>query len=512
MLVLFWLILACKPAPDDKIDEEVPLEPLVVLDPVTTLTETVVLGPSLDEPQSLNPVFAEGQAQARGAGLGSWSVGPGEPRSLREDLVTAPVAAGERRSLLMLLHQSDAQLADAESPGRVVQVDLPYETQSAARPQELYAVHALDALLATARAIHEDVPIDFAVATGDNADNCQGNELEWFRDVWDGQIVHADSADPDDQTDDLGHDPLAPFQAAGVPFPWVAVPGNHDVLVQGNFAPDPFADQLLGGSAPAGTRDLSLPGGPLTFRSEPDPARRIVDREAIAEILFDSPASPGPVGHGIAEIPDGTFSFSLRPLPDVPVRLLGVDANPSGFSDGELSMAERDSFLIPALEAAQGAGELVILSSHYALSTLPVEGGGTVGEILDDYENVILVLAGHWHRNLIRPVGPPGDPHGYWEILTASTADWPLQGRLVELVLNPGGTLSIFTTIFDVPAPEGSMMERGRELTAIDLQSGWRLSDGTGGLLDRNTELVQVLPLGFTTAEGAPGIRSESLP
>ena len=44
----------------------------------------------------------------------------------------------------------------------------------------------------------------------------------------------------------------------------------------------------------------------------------------------------------------------------------------------------------------------------------------------------------------------------------------------------------------------------------MDLQSGWRLSNGEGQPSDRNTELVQVLPAGFTFT-GGTDVRSSGL-
>jgi len=51
-------------------------------------------------------------------------------------------------------------IADAESPIRMVGADAAGPTQSAARPQELYALHALDALIASADAIDVEVITD----------------------------------------------------------------------------------------------------------------------------------------------------------------------------------------------------------------------------------------------------------------------------------------------------------------------------------------------------------------
>jgi 3',5'-cyclic AMP phosphodiesterase CpdA len=501
----------------DPIDGDVDTDDAIAWpDPVTTLTERILADPPLPEVLPQNPAFPEGLAAAEAAGLGGWTRGPGEPRLLRDDGAPGHAAdtGPDRRSLWMVFHQSDAQLADADSPARFVASDLPGETQSAARPQELYVAHALDALIRAANGLHEVAPIDFALATGDDADNNQEDEVRWFSAIWDGVPVKVDAGAPDAQPDADGHDPLAPFTPVGADFPWYTVAGNHDVLVQGNFPHDPWVDSVRGDDAPMGTRDLSQPGGPLTFTTVADASRRVLERSDLAALYLDSPATPGPVGHGFTEanVRDDTVGWTAEPVAGVPIRLISVDANPHGIGDGALSAAERDGWLVPQLEAAERDGRLVVLTSHYALGGVPVEGGGTVGDLLVQHPNVVAVLCGHSHVNAIRWFGTPDDADGFWEITTASTVDWPPQGRLVELVANGDGTLSIYTTIFDFPAPEGSLAARMRTLAAIDRQSGWRLWDGSGEADDRNTELVQRLPDGFDLRGGRPGVRSAALP
>lgn len=45
------------------------------------------------------------------------------------------------------------------------------------------------------------------------------------------------------------------------------------------------------------------------------------------------------------------------------------------------------------------------------------------------------------------------DGSGFWEISTASHIDFPQHARILELVDNGDGTLSIFGTLVDHPAP-----------------------------------------------------------
>jgi hypothetical protein len=515
---MLLLALACAPpdaTPPAAADDPACVAP--TLDwaaPVTTLSRRLVADPVLDTPTTLNPALPEGLAAAEALGLGGYTEADGEPRLVRDDLAPGHVAPTDgRRSLAFFLHQSDAQIADAESPTRMVGADAIGATESAARPHELYAIHALDAMLRTADAFAADVAVDFALATGDNADSAQSNELGWFVSTWDGAPVVPDSGDPDTQVDADCNDPLAPFTPVGADFPWYGVAGNHDVLVQGNFDPERFADDALGSDAPVGTRDLSEAGGPLTYVAVPDPARALMNRSDLAAIYLGSPATPGPVGHGFTDenVATDSVDWTAAPVAGVPLVLVAVDANPPDVGDAVLTVAERDGFLVPALEAAQAAGQLIVVTSHYALGELAVEDGTRLADLLVRYPNVVLTVAGHAHLNSIRAYGTPDDPGSFWEIRTASSTDWPGQGRFVELVDNGDGTLSILTTIFDYLAPAGSMAARARALSLIDLQSGWHLRDGSGAVEDRNTELVERLPAGWSTSAGSVGVRSDAL-
>lgn len=509
---LLALFLAACAVPGDSSDSAPGCRPadLTWPEPTTTLTATVVAGDRLAEPTELNPAFPEGLAAAEAVGLGAWATGPGEARVVRDDLAPGHLPGLDRRSLAFFLHESDAQIADTESPTRLMLADAPGATQSAARPQEVYALHALDALVRTTNALHAQIPLDFALITGDNADSSQTNELAWFRDTLDGTEVKPDSGEPNSQFDDDCNDPIAAFTPQGLDMPWYAVAGNHDVLVQGNFDPEAYVDSVLGSSAPAGTRDLSLPGGPVATVTPADPARAVLERSDIAAMYLDSPSTPGPVGHGFTDADVANDAITWSAMPMTGIRLLALDANPSNSGDAQLSAAERDTFLIPALNAAQAAHELVILTSHYAMGNLEMEGGGVLSELLANYPNVVLTVAGHSHVNDVAAFGAPDDPGAFWEVRTSSTVDWPSQGRLVELVDNGDGTLSIFGTIFDALAPEGSMSARARALTLIDWQSGWRWESGPGELEDRNVELIQRLPEGWSFPGGE--VRSLSLP
>ena len=60
---------------------------------------------------------------------------------------------------------------------------------------------------------------------------------------------------------------------------------------------------------------------------------------------------------------------------------------------------------------------------------------------------------GHTHHDGVISHRRPGTSTGFWEVNTASHVDWPQQSRLIDVMDNGSGTLSIFGTILDTAAP-----------------------------------------------------------
>ena len=326
------------------------------------------------------------------------SIIEGEPHVVRDDfgvgvedvrssrgaasLAGGAVPAGAGRPLLCLVHLTDLQLADVQSPTRFEFLNRQFadpryaEIIPVQRPQEALTAHAVDATLRTVNALHGPVtgaPLALAVTTGDAIDNAQWNELQTFLALLEGGLARPDSGGPSHEgvqalhwPDDFfwkpdGHGPGGPdffrrefgfphppglleralreFPAAGLSIPWLSCFGNHEALNQGVGTPTAgIAQALVGSSKPLALPDIFdhdqalelFTERPEAFLAGPartvtaDPGRRPITRQDFIEAHFRPGARP--VGHGFSEQNrlDGTAYY----VHDTPaVRLIALDTN-----------------------------------------------------------------------------------------------------------------------------------------------------------------------------------------
>jgi uncharacterized repeat protein (TIGR01451 family) len=148
----------------------------------------------------------------------------------------------------------------------------------------------------------------------------------------------------------------------------------------------------------------------------------------------------------------------------------------------------------------------------------------TFTELMAEHSNVIAYVAGHTHEHQLLPCGTPRDPsnksdtnpqntrfckdsqgnpsHLWWEINTSAVADWPHQHRLIEVMDNRDGTLSIFGTVLDHASPATAppagnasgfiarqLASIGRTFGFNDPQKGPPNGEGDPQL-DRNDEML----------------------
>jgi len=331
---------------------------------------------------------------------------------------------------------------------------------------------------------------------------------------------------------------IAQFAPAGVGMPWYSCYGNHDGLVQGNF---PATFQLetvaVGGlkvvSAPAGlSQDDLLRGDPAARQAlftaparavTPDPDRRIVSRRESVQEHFRTGGLP--FGHGFTaeNVEKGTAYYAFDPHPQVRGIVLDT-VNPNGESNGSLDRRQL-AWLQGQLDAS--AGRLVVVFSHHTIGTMtnriPVGSddpadfgervlGPEVRDLLLRYPNVVMWVNGHTHRNQVTPHTRAGGG-GFWEVNTAAHVDFPCQARLLEIVDNLDGTLSVFGTVVDADAPlvppttvsaatpVRELASLARELSANDWQD--RGTDRNGPVEARNVELLVAAPFPLTAAPPA---------
>jgi metallophosphoesterase (TIGR03767 family) len=132
-------------------------------------------------------------------------------------------------------------------------------------------------------------------------------------------------------------------------------------------------------------------------------------------------------------------------------------------------------------------------------------GKATIRDLLERFPGVVAYVAGHTHENQITPYVRKDHRSGFWEINTASHVDWPQQARLIQIMDNHDGTLSLFNTVIDQAAPVAApasgpanvftntqLASLARQLAANDPQGKGIGTDksGSGRRSDRNVELV----------------------
>ncbi|MCA1830159.1 MAG: hypothetical protein LC663_01390, partial [Actinobacteria bacterium] len=256
-----------------------------------------------------------------------------------------------------------------------------------------------------------------------------------------------------------------------------------------------------------------------------DPKRRVLtNREYIQEHFV---TSGSPVGHGFAS-PDGASYWVNDSVPGF--RLIGLNTmNPGGLDGGSIGQAQFDWFeaQLQAVHsryfddagnevAGTGTDRFVIIFSHHGLRSLsnqnvtadpmdpttadlPRKLAADIQPLVKRFPNVIAWVNGHTHDNVVEPRAGFGG-FGYWDIGTAAHIDFPSQSRLIEVVDNKDGTISVVCTMIDHAGPAAPtatldpvlrLASISRELAAND----YHVNKGPGQLDDRNVELVLKNPL-----------------
>jgi metallophosphoesterase (TIGR03767 family) len=324
------------------------------------------------------------------------AAGPGWPLAVRTELAGASAGRDTRRTALASFVQfTDLHLADTESPVRFEY--LARYIDSAHRPHETLTVRGASSLVERINALpggpYTGAPFSLVMATGDNTDNHQQVELDWYLTVMSGGTVTPSTGDParyegvqnsgsasywnpessfQDDYKKAGFPQLPgfltgagrPFTAPGLRTPWYTTVGNHDDSIEGTLPDLGLLNSLYTGDRkiegvddataaaladavqhdPAGAVLLLtqlLTTGPVRHVT-PDARRAPFTPQQFAQAHLD-PAytGPGPIGHGFtpSAVSSGKLYYTFPVAPGV----LGVSldtTNRAGWADGSLGTAQ----------------------------------------------------------------------------------------------------------------------------------------------------------------------------
>ena len=337
-----------------------------------------------------------------------------------------------------------------------------------------------------------------------------------------------------------------------------AHPAFNDAVATGcskAFPSDSFGPTQLGARTQADALErLASPDVLEQLRRDsravaPDPARRMVGKRELRALHR---TGDGAHGFGYTDRRElrasggtaGYYAFSPRRG----VRMVGLDtAAEGGRSYGNIDhpqyrwlARELDRSSSVSLDARgrvrrdRDPNRLIVVYGHHPLTSLyndwpderaPCTGGNVAGcdsdprsstpihngrsgprsltSLFKRYPNVVAYVAGHSHRNRVTPYVRRDRRGGFWEIVSASSIDFPVQARLLELMDNRDGSLSLFGTLVDhdgpvAPPPSGTpaasmsdpqLASLARALAANNVVTKFG-ARARGRRSDRNVELL----------------------
>jgi metallophosphoesterase (TIGR03768 family) len=274
----------------------------------------------------------------------------------------------------------------------------------------------------------------------------------------------------------------------------------------------------------------------------PDANRRSLTTDSSSTTNFMSEffnTSSLPVGHGFtaANIASNSACYTFEPLATLPLKVIVLDDTckteiPDSYLESVLQPvlgqsiaqmlssvyagygwmdAARLSWLTNELQKGQDSNQLMILACHIPIN--PQAGIGNTNSVglffppdyqtetnliatLHQYPNLMLLMAGHRHLNIVTPQPSPDPAHpelGFWEVETPSLRDFPRQFRAWEIIRNSDNTISIKTTDVDPVVEPGSVAAKslGYAIGAFRLFGEAALDDTSSHAY--NAELVKTL-------------------
>ncbi|MCX3058283.1 TIGR03767 family metallophosphoesterase [Streptomyces sp. GXMU-J5] len=336
--------------------------------------------------------------------------GPGWPVVVRGELAGATSGRDDRRTgLASFVQFTDLHLTDTESPVRFEY--LARFNDSAHRPQEALTVRGASSLVERVNAVRQGpytgLPFSMVMATGDNTDNHELIELDWYLTVMSGGRITPSSGDltryegvqnsgdtqywnPESALRDaykakgLPQIPgflsgaIRPFDAPGLSLPWYTTVGNHDDSIEGSLPDLGLLNSLYTGSRKVeGCDDATAAQLADALVHDPGKAavllgRLLTNGGSIRTVTSDERRHPftpaefakahlnpaytgaGPVGHGFT--PDSAAGGKLYYTFDLADGVLGISldtTNRAGFADGSLGSTQL-AWLESVLKAHSG--------------------------------------------------------------------------------------------------------------------------------------------------------------
>ena len=402
-------------------------------------------------------------------GYNAWHTGPGLAYVKRTELAPGYQGAASAARLLSFVDMTDIHITDKESPAQPINPGWSatagtgtaggiVNMSSSYSPVILSTTQVLDAAVQTINALHRQSPYDFVISLGDNINNSQYNELRWFINVFDGQVI-TPSSGAHAGADTIDYQ--KPFKAAGLDptLPWYQVIGNHDQYWSGIAYETPELQKAHVGNAIVnmcnnpmepncvnetgfymGTVDGSTPYGDVIGAGPealyPVPPTVVADEDRHSLSTSDSSSlnwmreffntTSSPVGHGFTQANlDNDFAcYSFEPRSDIPIKIIVLDdtnkrndalGKPVYYGTGGLDQARLD-WLTLELQKGQDENKLMIIAAHIPIKpqkslTNTASAYGFYDHAFEDsllatlhsYPNLLLWIAGHRHVNVVTP-------------------------------------------------------------------------------------------------------------
>ena len=368
-------------------------------------------------------------------GYGKWSfVNWPLPVVPRLDIMPSNYKASsvtKKTRLLNFFAMTDIHLTDKEAPNQLIYLQqsnpgFAGQNSSIYSGVMLYTPQVFDAAIQTANALHKKDPFDFFISLGDVCNTSMYNELRWYLDIIDGEVItpssgaHAGAGSIDYQK---------PFQAAGLDktIPFYQTLGNHDHFMIGSFpvyetpgladsyisdtvwsvsdnlltpvtiaeptkfpaninntrrndATGNYYQGVIDGTTPYGTIKNAgdIPTAPKVVA---DPNRRALHRTEWIQEFFNTTTAPK--GHGfnlVTSNPNfglvapadraGFACYSFVPKSTVPLKVIVLD-DTQREDDGSLDIhghgfldASRWAWLQAELDDGQAGNQLMIIACH----------------------------------------------------------------------------------------------------------------------------------------------------